>query len=66
MGDENAVALSRLKRAVRKVESAQSERDRLIVETAKSNVPVPQIAKSASLSRARIYQIIAEQAESSS
>ena len=61
MDDEHAGALTRLAESVEKVESAQADRDRLIVETAKASVPVPRIAKAVGLSRARIYQIIAEQ-----
>ena len=59
--DQHAGALARLEKSVQKVEAAQKARDRLIVETAKEQVPVPRIAKAVGLSRARIYQIIAEQ-----
>lgn len=61
MGDEHSALLTRLQKIASRVESSQSERDRLIVEAVEAHVPVQQVAKSVGLSRARIYQIIAEQ-----
>lgn len=61
MDDKHAGALSRLAKSVQKVETAQAARDHLIVEAVKAQLPVPRIAKAVGLSRARIYQIIAEQ-----
>jgi hypothetical protein len=61
VADEHAGPLLALAKQVEKVDRAQADRDRLIVETAKANVPVPRIAAAVGLSRARIYQIIAEQ-----
>lgn len=61
MTDGHAESLARLKKSIKKVEAAQADRDRLIVETAKANVPVPKIAAAVGLSRARIYQIIGGQ-----
>lgn len=60
MSEDHAGALSRLAKSVEKIEVAQADRDRLIVEAARVPVPVPWIAKAVGLSRARIYQIIAE------
>lgn len=50
-----------MSKSVEKVELAQADRDRLIAEAAKAQVPVPRIAKAVGLSRARIYQIIGGQ-----
>lgn len=61
MADADAALLKRLEKSIEKVESAQAERDRLIVEAVKANVPVPKIGAAVGLSRARVYQIIAEQ-----
>ena len=61
MSDQNAVLLARLEKSVVKVSSSQSERNRLIVEVTKANVPVQKVANAVGLSRARIYQIVAEQ-----
>lgn len=61
MSDPNAMLLARLEKSVATVTFAQSERDRLIVEVVKAKVPVLKVAGAVGLSRARIYQIIAEQ-----
>ena len=61
MSDQNAVLLARLEKSVVKVSSAQSDRNQLIVEVTKANVPVQKVANAVGLSRARIYQIVAEQ-----
>ena len=61
MSDQNAAMLTRLKKSVSKIESVQTDRDRLIVEATKANVPVQKVAGAVGLSRARIYQIIEEQ-----
>lgn len=60
MADKHAALLARLKKSIVKVDAAQEDRDKLIVESIDGNVPVPQIASAVGLSRARIYQIKAE------
>lgn len=61
MADKHAGVVARLKKSIAKVDAAQSDRDRLIVEAVKESVPVPQIAAAVGLSRARVYQIMSDQ-----
>jgi DNA-directed RNA polymerase specialized sigma subunit len=61
VADKHAGVVARLKKSIAKVDAAQSDRDRLIVEAVKESVPVPQIAAAVGLSRARVYQIMSDQ-----